>query len=86
MAGVTPWLVAAIGFLPALAAAILMCARGSLGQRLAAVQLAGAIAILLLAVMTFAFEQASSMDLALTLALLALPAALLYAVFLERWL
>lgn len=86
MAGLTPWLVAAVGFLPALTVTTLMCARGTLGQRLAAVQLAGALAILLLAVMTFAFAEASSMDLALTLALLGLPATLLYAVFLERWL
>ncbi len=86
MAGVTPWLVSATVLLPALAAAVLMCARGRLGQRLAAVQVATALAILLLAIMTFAFEEASSMDLALTLALLSLPATLLYAVFLERWL
>ncbi len=82
----TVWRLAATAFLPPLAVAVLMCARGTLGQRLAAVQFAGALAALLLVVMTFAFEQASSMDLALTLSLLALPAALLYALFLERWL
>lgn len=82
----TPWLLATIAFLPALAGAVVMCARGTLGHRLAAVQLAGALAVLLLVMMTFAFDQASSMDLALTLALLTLPATLLYALFLERWL
>ncbi|HEY3912049.1 MAG TPA: hypothetical protein VGM07_19490 [Stellaceae bacterium] len=80
------WRLAAIAFLPPLAVAVLMCARGTLGQRLAAVQLVGALAALLLVVMTFAFEQGSSMDLALTLSLLALPASLLYALFVERWL
>lgn len=80
------WRIAAIALLPPLAVAVLMCARGSLGQRLAAVQLIGALAVLLLVVMTFAFAQPSSMDLALTLSLLTLPATLLYAVFVERWL
>lgn len=86
MADLTAWRLAAVAFLPPLALAVLMCARGTLGQRLVAVQLAGTLATLLLVVMTFAFEQASSMDLALTLSLLAFPAALLYALFVERWL
>ncbi|HTT81006.1 MAG TPA: monovalent cation/H+ antiporter complex subunit F [Stellaceae bacterium] len=82
----TPWLVAAIGLVPALGAAVIMCARGNAAARLAAVQLAGSIAVLLLVVLTFALDQPSSIDLALTLALLTLPATLLYALFLERWL
>jgi multisubunit Na+/H+ antiporter MnhF subunit len=86
MADMIDWRIAAIALVPPLAAAVLMCARGSLGPRLAAVQLLGTLAVLLLVVMTFAFTQASSMDLALTLALLTLPATLLYALFVERWL
>ena len=36
--------------------------------------------------MTFAFDQSSFIDLALTLALLTLPGTLVMALFLERWL
>ena len=81
-----PWLAAAIALLPPLGVAILVCARGTIAQRLAAVQLAGSVATLLLVVASCAFDQASSIDLALTLALLTFPATLLYALFVERWL
>jgi multicomponent Na+:H+ antiporter subunit F len=86
MASMTIWLAATIALVPPLAIAALMCARGNLAERFAAVQLAGSIAVLLLIMMSFAFDQASLIDLALTLALLTLPATLLYAVFVERWL
>ncbi len=56
------------------------------GERFIAVQLAGSVSILVMAAMTFVFDQASSIDLAVTFGVLSLPAALLYAVFLERWL
>lgn len=82
----TIWLAATIALVPPLAATALMCARGSLAERFAAVQLAGSIAVLLFIMMSFAFDQASSIDLALTLAILTMPATLLYAVFVERWL
>ena len=59
---------------------------GAAGRRFVAVQLAGSISILVMAAMTFVFDQASSIDLAVTFGVLSLPAALLYAVFLERWL
>jgi multicomponent Na+:H+ antiporter subunit F len=41
---------------------------------------------LLLMALSFAFDQPSSFDLALALALLGLPGTLLFAVFTERWL
>jgi multisubunit Na+/H+ antiporter MnhF subunit len=80
------WIVAAIALLPPLALMVFLCARGSMGRRLAALQLAGSASVLELIVMTFAFGQASSIDLALMLGLLTLPATLLFAIFLERWL
>ena len=82
----TPWLIAVIAIMPPFAWVALMCARGPIGRRLAAVQLAGSIGVLAMAAMTFAFGQASSIDLALTLAFLTLPATLLFAMFAERWL
>lgn len=80
------WLAAAIALLPPLALAAVYCARGSLGLRLAAVQLAGSLGAVELVAATFVFGQPSSIELPLTLALLTLPATLLFAVFMERWL
>jgi len=82
----TVWMLATLGLLPPLAAVLLAACRGSTGNRLVAVQLASTMAVLLLALMTFAFDQSSFIDLALVLALLTLPGTLLMALFLERWL
>lgn len=82
----SPWLVAASAMLPPVAVAVVMCARGNVNERLAAAQLMSSITLLLLVVLSFALDQSSSIDLALTLAFLAVPATLLYALFLERWL
>lgn len=80
------WLLATIGLLPPLGLIALMCARGAPGARIVAVQLATSMGVLVLVAMTFAFDQASSIDLPLALGLLCLPASFLFAVFLERWL
>ena len=82
----TVWMGATIGMLPPVAAALAMALRGPVGQRLVAVQLATALASLLLALMTWAFDQPSFVDLSLTLVFLSLPGTLLMALFLERWL
>jgi multicomponent Na+:H+ antiporter subunit F len=82
----TAWLAAAIALLPPLALAAVFCARGTLGRRLAAVQFAGSLGVIELTAATFVFSQPSSIELPLTLALLTLPATLLFAVFMERWL
>lgn len=86
MGGLSAWLIAAVALLPPLALVVLYCGRGAIGRRLAAVQLASSIGVLMLVIMTFAFGQASSIDLTLTLGILTLPATLLFAVFVERWL
>lgn len=80
------WTLAVIALLPPLAGAVLLACRGTLAARLVAVQLGTALGVILLALMTFAFDQPSSIDLPLTLALLALPGTLLMALFVERWL
>lgn len=82
----TAWLVALIALLPPFLVASAMAWRGRVGQRFVAVQLAGAVGVAMLAMMSFAFDQASSIDLSVTFGVLTLPALLLYAVFLERWL
>lgn len=82
----TSWMAATVALVPALAIPALAACRGGTAARLVAVQLATAVATLVLALMTFAFDQPAFIDLALTLALLTLPGTLLIAMFLERWL
>ena len=81
-----PWLVALVALLPPLAASLVLAWRGPVAGRFVAIQLAGSVTLLILAIMSFAFDQASSIDLAVTFGVLTLPASLLYAVVLERWL
>ena len=86
MAGVTPFLAACIALLPALAIPLWIGMRGSLPDRLIAVQLGTTIAAIIMVLMSFAFDQSSLIDLPLTLAFLSLPGTLLLAIFMERWL
>ncbi len=51
-----------------------------------ALQVATTMAIFILTVMSFAFDQSSFIDLALALALLSLPGGLVCALFIELWL
>jgi multisubunit Na+/H+ antiporter MnhF subunit len=80
------WLVAVIALLPALAVPVVGALRGPLMPRLVAVQLATGLATLILAMMTFAFDQSAFMDLPLGLVLLSFPGTLLFTLFMERWL
>lgn len=86
MAGVTVWTWATAGFVVALAVPVAVACRGPTAGRLAAVQLGTSITTWTLVLMTFAFDQSSFMDLALTLAILSLPGTLAMALFLGRWL
>lgn len=80
------WTAACAGLIGPMLGAVWMAARGEIPQRLAGAQIAAALTTVLLAAMTFALDQASAVDLALTAGLLGLPAGLLFALFLERWL
>lgn len=80
------WVVALCALLLPLGMAVTAALRGGIAQRFAAAQLATTVAVLALVVTTFAIDQPSSVDLAITLALLGLPGSLLVAVFVERWL
>lgn len=82
----TGWTIASLALLPPLLLAVVAAGRGPVGARLVAIQLASSFATFLLMLLSFVFEQPSSLDLALTLALLTLPGTLLLAVFSERWL
>jgi multicomponent Na+:H+ antiporter subunit F len=80
------WLIASIALLPPLSVAIVCCGVGAIHLRLIAVELATSLAVVFLIMLSFAFDQASSIDLALSLALLTLPGTLILALFQERWL
>lgn len=80
------WLLATIGLLPAFGLAVFCAGRGGTMRRLVAAQLASSLAAIILAAMTFAFDQSAFMDLPLALALLSFPGMLLITLFLERWL
>jgi multisubunit Na+/H+ antiporter MnhF subunit len=82
----TVWMLATVALVPPFAIAVLSACHGSVAARLVAVQLATAVATLILALMTFAFDQSGFIDLAFALALLTLPGTLLMTLFLERWL
>ena len=82
----TSWMIATLAMLPALAIPIVVACRGSLPNRLAAVQLAATLASMVLVLMTFTFDQSSFIDLPLCLVLLSLPGTLAIALFVERWL
>lgn len=81
----TPWTIAAIALLGPLLLAVIAAGRGPIAGRLVAGQLVSVIAVLLAIVLTFVDDQSSSTDVALAIALLSLPAALVFALFAERW-
>jgi multicomponent Na+:H+ antiporter subunit F len=79
-------MLALLALLPMFAIPVVTALRGNMGGRFVAVQLAVALAIPMLVLMTFAFDQPALIDVALALALLSLPGTLVLAMFLERWL
>ena len=81
----TAWLAATIGLLPPFAVALWLCWRAGTADRLVAVQFATSAAVLIFVAMSFAYEQPSELDLALSLSLLSLPGTLIFAIFVERW-
>ena len=80
------WLVATILLLPPLLVPVYVATREDANNRLVAVQVASTLAALIIALMTFAFDQSSFIDVALCVTLLAVPGTYLYTVFMERWL
>jgi multicomponent Na+:H+ antiporter subunit F len=79
-------MMAVLALLPPLAVPVLVACRGATASRLVAVQLATAVTTLILALLSFALDQSSFIDLALCLALMSLPGTLVLANFVERWL
>ena len=80
------WLGATLGLLVPLLLAVIACGRGPVPSRLPAFQFASTLGGLTLVAMSYAFDMASAIDLALAVVLLAVPGGLIYAIFYERWL
>ena len=80
------WLLASILLLPPLAVPVVVALRGNANQRLVGIQLASLLTSLILAAMTFAFDQSSFIDLAFGATLLGVSSTFLFAIFMERWL
>ncbi len=80
------WLLASIGLLPPLIAAAVAAGRRGSSSRLVAVQFVVSQAVFELVLLEFAFQQPSSLGLALALELLGLPGTLILVMFRERWL
>ena len=81
-----PFLAAATALLPPLLAAGFFTCRGPVAQRLAALQMAGSLGALETVLLSVALDAPSSIDLALALVILTLPAIVLFSLFSERWL
>ena len=80
------WSVAVWALLPAFAVPIWMATRGSVAARIVAVQLASAVASMMLVAMSFAFDQDSYLSLAVTLAVLNVVGTFVVAMAVEQWL
>jgi multicomponent Na+:H+ antiporter subunit F len=65
---------------------LIAVSRGDAAARLAALNLAGPLTVLLCLVLAAAFQRSSYVDVALVLAPVSFAGSLVYARFLERWL
>lgn len=80
------WLIVSIMLVPPLAVPLAVAFRDQTNGRLAAIQFAGVVFMFLLTTLTFAFQQSTFIDLAVSFALLSVVATYLLALFYERWL
>ncbi len=82
----SPFLIAAIAMLLALALPGWVAVRGTLAERLVALELCSVVTALVLVCLSLAFGQPSFLDVAVALVVLSLPGTLVLTVCLERWL
>ncbi len=80
------WSVGVWALLPALAVPVVAALRGTVASRIVAAQLATALGITMLMVMSFAFDQDSYISLAAALAVMNVAGTLVVAATVERWL
>lgn len=80
------WMIAAVALAFGYVPCAIVIARARLMDRLVAAQMAGLLTAFELELLGQAFQESFYLDLALTVALLALPAAFAFAYFYARWL
>jgi multicomponent Na+:H+ antiporter subunit F len=78
--------VAGVVLVAGLGSCLLAASRGDAVARLAALNVAGPLTVLLCLVLSSAFQRSSYVDVALVLAPVSFAGSLVYARFLERWL
>ncbi|HVY13975.1 MAG TPA: hypothetical protein VHB27_02015 [Rhodopila sp.] len=81
----TLWLWSVVAVVVAMLIPTVMACRGRMAERWVALQMGAALTVVILVIMSFAFHAAILMDLSLALVLLGVPATLVVAVALERW-
>ncbi len=81
-----PWLLASLALLVSLVPCGVVVVRGDPVDQLVALEAASGIETLMLLLLAEGFNRTAFFDLALTLALLSLAGALVFARFFERWL
>ncbi len=86
MAVVNVWLIGAGALMLALVPCGIVAVRGGVMDRLVALELAGVLAALMVLTLAEGLKRPAVYDLSLALALLSLPAGLVFAHFLGRWL
>ncbi len=80
------WTITAIALLVCMLGPFVRCIRGDAVSRLVGLQAGGSLCAVILLVLSQAYHRMPFVDLALTVAFLALGAGLVFARFLERWL
>lgn len=80
------WTITAIALLIGMVGPFVRCVRGDTVSRLIGLQAGSSMCAVILLVLSQAYHRIPFVDLALTVALLALGAGLVFARFLERWL
>lgn len=80
------WFVAAAALLFGIGACGWVCLFASTLDRLVAVELLGTVTVLVLLLLAAGFDRTPYYEVALALAVLSLPASLVFVRFLERWL
>ncbi|MGN6506557.1 MAG: monovalent cation/H+ antiporter complex subunit F [Tepidisphaeraceae bacterium] len=80
------WLWAADGLLLCLAPTGVVCFRGTLGDRLAGLQMGSTLVVLTLVLLAQGFDRSPFYDVPLTLVILSVGGGLVFARFAQRWL
>ncbi len=80
------WLITAVVLTLSFIPCGIVIVRERVLDRIVALQMAGILSVFIIMLLAESFRQPSFMDLALTLAILSLPAGLVFAFFFERWL